>query len=330
MKIILLLDFEEVNQEDPHFESPASADNNTMEFHMVKTLRILGHQVRVIGFGPDVKQTIRDLATINPDLVFNLTEKADGDRRKDLNVAALLELLNIPYTGAGPIGLMLGRDKALSKFILEQYGLKVPGFESLPVGTTTLRKNLKFPIIVKPQMGDGSECLNLKSVVSNHDDLASRTKVVHEQLDQPAICEEFIGGRELKVFIYGNKKLTMLPVGELKFGCAGNGGPNFATARVKTDPSYREKWRITYNAANLPPDLEAEVARYCKKAYKLLDMRDYGRLDMRLTEHGEICFLEANPNPTIRPRGFGGVADWAGVDYTYLIDRITKLALQRK
>lgn len=330
MKIVLLIDIEELDPDDPQYDRPDEVTFRSMEFDVALGLRALGHQVRVLAFGPDVHETIRELTATRVDLVFNMTEEVRGDRSKDVNIAALLELFDLPYTGAAPLGMMLGRDKVLSKQIVEQHGLKVPGFESVPVGATKLRKSLSFPVLVKPQLGDGSEGIHLKSLVRRPEDVAAQVSYIHELTGQPAVCEEFIGGRELKVFIYGDKRLTALPAGELKFGGALDGGPDFATARVKTDPAYREKWRVTYEAANLSPKVEAYVAQVCKKIYALLAMRDYARLDMRLTPEGELYFIEANPNPALRPRGFGGVSEWSGIDYLYLLDRIVKTARARR
>jgi len=245
-------------------------------------------------------------------------------------IASLLELLNIPYTGTGPTGLMLCRDKALSKQVLSHHGLTVPAFASLVSERECLPANLKFPVLIKPQMGDGSEGISLDSLTGNEADTMARARLLRVTMQQPVICEEYIEGRELKICILGNKKLHVFPPREVVFGSSKKGAPTFATARVKVDEKYRKKWKISYPKADLPPGVEAKVKRVAKKIYQLLQIRDYGKIDLRLTASGSVYFIEANPNPDISPTGFGTFASWDGVDYVQLIAQIVKLAMQRQ
>jgi D-alanine-D-alanine ligase len=153
---------------------------------------------------------------------------------------------------------------------------------------------------------------------------------IHSVLNQPAICEEFIEGRELRVFIVGNRRLYVYPIREVVFGRLNNGGPKFLTAKIKTDDEYRKKSRIKFQRAALSEELEEQVRDISKRIYRILGLRDYARLDFRLTTLGDLYFLEANPNPSLIPNDVrSGEMFWYGSDYASTIARIARLALQR-
>lgn len=331
MKILLLVDLEAVRPDDPQFEGRTEAARGEMECHVAAAVRGLGHEVVALPFGPDVLQTMQALQAAGADLVFNLTERFEGDRRKDLNVAAVLELLHLPYTGTGPAGLWLCRDKAAGKRILGYHRIRVPRFDEVPVGRHRPPSRLRFPVIVKPMFEDGSDGISLASMVNTPAELQERVRMIHEGRRQPAICEEYIEGRELYVGVLGNQKRHALPPWELCFGKAAEGGPPIATAKVKWDPAYRKKWDIRYQPAELDAATMRRIARFSRRVFELLKLRDYGRVDLRLTPAGEIVFLEANPNPDIsRDAELPMAAGQAGMEYPALINHILNLALRRR
>jgi D-alanine-D-alanine ligase len=301
-----------------------------LEYHVVDTSRELGHQVQVVPFGPSVESTIQALREGAPDLVFNLTEHYGGDRRMDHNIVGLLELLGLPCTGTGTTGLILCRDKAICKRLLSHHRVRVPGFVLLAPGRTQTSRRLRFPVVVKPLYEDGSDGIALASLVQRPEELAERTAMVHERMKQPAICEEFIDGREIYVSILGNRRLEALPARECRFGDVGSASPKIATSRVKHDPGYCKKWHIEFTHAELDPALEARVARVSRQVYRLLLLRDYGRIDLRITPGGDIVFLEANPNPDLTMGDeVAEAAARAGLSYRKLIDRVLRAARRR-
>lgn len=329
MNIVVLIDTEAWQPEDAQFEKGNEETVLDVEFHVTETLRELGHQVRVVPFESDIRKTIDALSDTAPDIVFNLTEHHAGDRRKDKHITTLLELLGLRYTGAGPVGLMLCRDKALCKRLLSHHRIRVPHFTMLPIGKTAVPRRLAYPMMVKPGFEDGSDGIALASLVRNAKDLAERVAMLHERMNQPVICEEFVEGREIYISITGNQRLHVYPAREVRFTNPVD-GPRIATARVKLDHAYRQKWGIEFTDAQLPEDLAARVARAGRRIYRLLQLRDYGRIDIRLTPEGQVVFLEANPNPDLTMGD--EVAEAAlrdGVDYTQLIARILNLALRR-
>ena len=302
------------------------------EYHVCGALRHLGHRVTVLGAEYDIASVAKTLAQQSPDLVFNLTEQFCGDRRLDKNIAALLELLEIPFTGAGAMGLMLARDKNLCKQILTLHRIRVPSFMALPHNRTVrVSKNLPYPMIVKPAFEDSSEGIANASLVYDAEALLERAAFIHERWQQDAIAEEYIEGRELYVSVLGNKRLTVLPPRECAFNAEGDEGPTILTYRCKWDDDYRQKWKIDFGfAEDLNSNVLRSIQRICKRVYRALQLQDYGRIDLRLTPDDKLVILEANPNPDIAyGEEVAEAAEKAGIDYESLIDRIVRLALKR-
>ena len=330
MNILMLTDEEVVTAEDPTLSSDTIEKNAEMEYHVARGLRALGHEVDVMPFGPDVGANVEALRSHNPELVFNLTEWFKGNRRMDTNIAALLDLLQMPYTGAGPIGLMLCRDKAACKSILRHHRIRLPHFITIPPGRRKPGARMVYPAIVKPLYEDGSDGISLASIVQDEAALIERVRMIHEKRGQPALCEAFIAGREIYVGIIGNERLRAFPPREVLFGRTDDGGPGIATARVKWDEAYRKKWDIRYVHAELEPDLERKIIRVCKRIYRYMQIRDYGRIDLRITPENDIEFLEANPNPNLAPDDeLAEAAQKAGLSLPDLLDQIVKLAVRR-
>lgn len=330
MKIIVLIDQETVFADDPGFTGSTAEVRATMEFHIIDSIRGLGHETVVQAFGPDPMESIRAVIEHKPDLVFNLTEHFKGNRRQDANIAGLLELLDIPFTGSGAEGLLLCRDKVTAKRLLGYHRIRLPHFFSVPQNTSKIPARVHFPLMVKPALEDGSDGISLASIVRDEGELKARIAMIHERMNQPALCEEYIEGRELYVGITGNDRLTAYPAREIRFGKTDEGGPQIATRKVKWDEEYRKKWAIEYVHADLPPATERLVARASKRIYRILNIRDYGRIDLRLTAGGDVVFIEANPNPNLAAdEDLAEAAKKVGLDHRALIDRIIKTALLR-
>ncbi len=329
LNIAVLVDPAAIPGGDPQFTAPP--DTPITEYHVCEALRLLGHQVTVLGAEYDIIAVVQKLREQGPDLVFNLTEQFCGDRRMDKNIAALLELLDIPFTGAGAMGLMLARDKRLCKQILALHHIRVPDFISLPPGRAVrVPKHLRYPVVVKPVFEDGSEGIANASLAGDATALRERAEFVHERFQQPVIAEEYIEGRELYVGVLGNKRLTVLPSRECFFSAEAGEGPVILTYRCKWNDKYREKWKIRFGFAELDPVLLHHIERICKRTYRILQLQDYGRIDLRLAPDGRIVVLEANPNPDITyGEEVAEAAHKSGIDYESLIDRIVRSALAR-
>jgi D-alanine-D-alanine ligase len=329
LKIAVLVDQETIVENDPQLELGRGKAAEEVEFHVAETLREMGHETVIIPFCDNFHDTVESLRRCNPGLVFNLTEHHRGDRRKDQHIASLLELMELRYTGTDPTGLMLCRDKAMCKRILSHHRIKVPDFASLPMGKKRIRRKFPFPVIVKPRFEDGSDGISLSSLVSNEEELADRVTLLQERMGQPVICEEYIEGREVYVGVTGNDRLSTYPAREVRFP-ASHHGPQFATSRVKLDEAYRKKWNIQFTDAELSEEMELKASRISKQIYRLLQLRDYGRIDMRITAESQFVFLEANPNPDLTMGDeLAEAAEKSGLSYKRLIARILHHAWNR-
>src|SRR5690606_22131650 len=150
---------------------------------------------------------------------------------------------------------------------------------------------------------------------------------VHETIGSDALVEEYIAGREFYVGVLGNTRLQTFPIWELRFDNLPEGFPNIATARVKWDSEHQKKLGISTDVArDLPPGVEQQVVRLCKRIYRVLNLSGYARLDFRLSEEGKLYVLEANPNPNLSyGEDFAESAETMGIDYPNLLQRIVRL-----
>lgn len=328
-KITVLVDASTVSIEDPDFKDPTG--KKTTEYHVIEALRLLGHEVSVIGVFDNLESMIQDLKAIHPNLVFNLTEQYLGERQWDKNIVGVLELLQIPFTGTGMDGLMLCRDKRLCKQLLGLHKIRVPEFISLPWGKTTrISKKIRYPFVVKPALADGSEGISNASLVSTPEALLERAAFIHERWQQDVIAEEYIEGRELYVTTVGNKRLEVFTPRECIFNFDDDAGPNLATYRVKWNDQYRQRWGINFGFADLGPEMKKRIDKICKKVFKILHLQDYARIDLRMRPDGKIYILEVNPNPDLAyGEEVAESAEKDGLPYDELISKIIRLALRR-
>jgi D-alanine-D-alanine ligase len=265
---------------------------------------------------------------------MNCAESFRGESRLDHLFPALLEAGGYRYTGSPPLGLQVSRDKAMSKKILAYHGIRVPGFATWKANEeVTEAPGLKFPLIVKPLSADASEGIAQASVVEELEALKERVNFVHTRFEQPAIAEEFITGRELYVSLIGNDAtLELLPITELVFDKEKNPPEErFATQSAKWDEMYRQRKGIR-NVFARPISAQAreEIEKICRTAFHVLWLRDYARIDLRLTEEDELWVLEANANPFIsHGHEIANAAEKAGMPYPDFIQRIVDESLAR-
>jgi len=299
------------------------------EADVIKALKTLKYPYDLLGIFDDTDLICQKISQFQPDIIFNLVERFKGITTYDQNIASFLQLQGVPFTGCGPIGLALCKNKGLSKKILSYHHIQVPKFIILPRRKTIKRsEKLKFPIFIKPLKEEASLGIAQASFVENDDQFRERVEFIHEKMGQDVIAEEYIHGRELYVSILGNHRLQAFPIRELKFKQIPTDEPRFASYKSKWDPEYRKKWGINNEfAGSLPNGVEAEALKICKKIYRLLLINGYARIDMRLTPEGEIVFLEANPNPILEFwEDFAESAKKANVPYPTLIQKILNLA----
>jgi len=303
------------------------------EFDVITTLGEMGHDVRPLGVQTDLAAIRTAIDEWNPHIAFNLLEEFHGEAIYDQNLVSYLELLRMPYTGCNPRGIMLARDKALSKKVLAYHRIAVPDFAVFPMGRRIARpRRLEYPLIVKSLIEEASLGISQASVVQNDASLSERVRFIHEKIGTDAIAEKFIEGRELYVGILGDQRLQVLPIWELLFTKMPEENAKIATARVKWDSNYQKRHGIRSGVAKgLEPGLEETIRRICKRAYRNLMLSGYARIDLRLTEKGKIYILEANPNPELAyGEDFAESAHVGGLPYPVLLQRILNLGLRRR
>jgi len=328
---VLALLYEKLVPPEGAKEAEARTAEWKTEYDVVTTLRALGHEVLPLGVGGDLGPIRRAVEEFKPHLAFNLLEAFDEVATWDQNVVAYLELLKVPYTGCNSRGLLLARDKAITKKLLTYHRIPVADFAVFPMGRPVRRpKRLAFPLIVKSLTLDASIGISQASVVENEEKLAERVRFIHESIGTDALVESYIEGRELYVGIVGNDRLTVLPIWELFFTNMPEEQRKIATERLKWSLTYQKKHGIVSGAArDLPDGATARIREVCKRAYRNLMLSGYARIDLRLSESRGLYVMEANPNPQLaRDEDFSNSAQAAGLDYGRLIQRILTLGLR--
>jgi D-alanine-D-alanine ligase len=301
------------------------------EYDVMSTLRGMGHEVQVLGVHDDLRDIRRAVTDWKPHIAFNLLEGFDDIVIFDQNVVSHLELLKLPYTGCNPRGLLLARDKSLSKKLLAYHRISVPEFEVFRVGRPVRRpKRLTFPLMVKSLTQEASIGISQASVVDSDEKLAERVAFIHQSIGTAALVEQYIEGRELYVGILGNQTLQALPVWELFFSNMPPDARRIATDRVKWSVKYQKKYGIDSGPAKDLTEADAEkIQHLCKRAYRALELSGFARIDLRLDEAGRAWVLEANPNPQIaRGEDFAASAEKAGISYEGVLQRILNLGLR--
>ncbi|MBN2144663.1 MAG: ATP-grasp domain-containing protein [Candidatus Aureabacteria bacterium] len=301
------------------------------ERDVFQALNRLGHEVKMLGIHDDLNPLIKTVKEYKPDVVFNLVEYFLDNDIYDKNITGILELLEVPYTGSDSTALAVCRNKDLTKKILKFHRIKVPSFTVFARNKRIRRsKHFHFPMIVKPLKEDASVGIARSSFVENDKDLEERVRYIHESLKMDAIVEEYIDGRELYVSVLGNDRLQVLPVREMIFGQVPQDEPRVATYKAKWDDEYRKKWGISNVFADrLQDGTNKTLEIICKKAYRSLMLKGYGRFDIRMRENKEIFIIEANPNPLLAHNDeVAQSAEKIDISYDNLIQKILTFAMR--
>jgi len=301
-----------------------------MEHDVIGSLEQMGHEVENLGVGSDLGAIRRSIDAFQPHIVFNLLEDFDDVPIYDQNVVSYLELQRVPYTGCNARGLLLARDKAISKKLLAYHRIPVPEFAVFHRGRPVRRPpRLGFPLIVKSLVHESSTGISQASVVEDEEKLRERVSFVHDRIGTDAIVERYIDGRELYVGVMGNERLEVFPVWEIFLSRLPEGSWAIATESVKWNASYQRKHRIkTGEAKGLSPAVTEQVQKLAKRIYKNLYLSGYARIDFRMDDLEKVYVLEANPNPQLaHGEDFADSAEACGLPYDRLIQRILNFGL---
>ncbi len=302
---------------------------------LTESLERAGHEVRSLAVADEVTPLVESLTSDRPDLVFNLCESFAGKSALESNVAALLNLLGLRYTGSSPAGLIQAGDKTLTKKVLSFHSIPTAKFAAVYRGAVDWAGDLQFPVIIKPPQEDASLGITQKSIVRDISGLLEAIDGLQTEFQSPALVEQFIDGREFYVGVLGNVNAKALPIIELDFSNLPPDMPKIA--------SYEAKWgddgsgtgvEFAGSESVFPTDLDPAVAERMQKvaldAFQALRLRDYARIDLRVTDAGEVFVIEVNPNCYLESNGeFARAAKQSGLEYDQLVAQIVELAAAR-
>ncbi len=324
MKIVLL-----------HTRDASEPPEDPVLGQLEAALTALGHTSTRLMVDTDVQPLVTSLQKDPPDLVFNMAEAFAGKSALESNVAGLLNLLGLRYTGSSPAGLIVAGDKTLTKKVLTFHGLRTAKFATVYRGAVDWAGDISFPLIVKPPQEDASLGITGKSVVRNVQELLGKIAEMQTEFQQPALVEEFIDGREFYVAVLGNVNVKALPVIEMDFSGFPPDRPKIASWEAKWgDQGGGEGAEFAGTKSVFPTDVSEELTAKMQtvaiEAFHALRLRDYARIDLRVTPAGEVYIIEVNPNCYLeRTAEFSMAAEKSGLDHTALIERILELAIGR-
>jgi D-alanine-D-alanine ligase len=290
------------------------------------------HSVSLIEADEDAFEKIRRL---QPEIVFNLAEGQFGVSR-EAQIPAMLELLNIPYTGSDPLTLAVCLDKSRAKEILSYYKIPTPKFFVLYSLSDLSSLSVEYPCMVKPLCEGSSKGIFDASLVRTPQELNAQVENILVSYNEPVIVEEFLPGREFTVAMLGNgDEVQVLPIVEIKFDSLPKG--------VNPIYSFEAKWIWDQSSnpldifecpARVTPSLQNSIETICKDTYKVLRCRDWSRIDVRLDNNGSPNIIEINPLPGILPKPednscYPKAARAATISYDEMLNRVLDSACKR-
>jgi D-alanine-D-alanine ligase len=318
-----------------HTKDAVDGEEDPVLGQIEEALRAGGHEPRRIMVDNEVEPVVSALTKDRPELVMNLAESFAGKSALESNIAALLNLLDLRYTGSSPAGLLVAGDKTLSKKVLRFHGIKTPEFATVYRGMVDWAGDVQFPLIVKPPQEDASLGITQKSIVHDVRELLEKIAEIQGEYQSPALAEQFVDGREYYVGVLGNQNAKALPVIELDFSKFPADRPRIASWEAKWGDEGDAKG-AEYEGTesvfpeDLPDELRDRMQKVAVEAFHALRLRDYARIDMRVTDAGEIYIIEVNPNCYLEAKSeFARSAERDGMPYNALIGQIVDLAAAR-
>lgn len=301
--------------------------------HVARALIQVGYKAALFNMNGDIQRLLDFVKDKQPDVIFNLCESIGNEAIHEMHVAGLYELLGIPYTGAPSFVLGTCLSKARTKEILAFHGIRTARFMIFKNISELQEENLslKYPLIVKPSREDASAGIENGSIIEDFSSLRKRVRLIFNDYDQPALVEEYINGREMNVAIVGNKRPIVFPISEIDFSGLPSDYPKIVTYNAKWmqgTPEY--SGTVGVCPAPIPAELEKKLKEIALKCYRVMGLRDYGRIDIRIDKNNVPYVLEVNPNPDLSDdAGFARSARAYGLSFEDTITKIVEYALER-
>ena len=296
-----------------------------------KALESKGYKTIFIDFN-NIEKSIKTLMSGKVDFVFNVAERLNNSSLLEPHVASLLDIFQIPYTGSSPFTLGLCLDKIRVKKLLTYHEIPTAKWDYVYSKTEQVNPELQYPLIVKPANTDNSIGITHESVVTNKIELTRQIAYVTEQLQRPALIEEYLEGDEYDVSILGSEAddIRVLPLSRSVFNQTQPGKWNIYSFDSKWDALDLSSVEIQRPPKNVSKKLLSLISEIALDTYNILGCHDYGRVEIKLDADGNPHVLELNPNPSINiPNCLPSVAKLTGMSYEDFIEQILLLAIKR-
>lgn len=276
------------------------------------------------------QEMLAKLESWRPDVIFNLFEGEADRTATEIYHAGLLEWSRVPFTGSPTATIALGRDKIRTKFLLQGAGIETAPFLMVD-SSNTPEWTHAWPAIVKPAFQDASVGIDQKSVVTNQSELEARVRGVLDRFGSPVIVEQFVYGREFHVNMFedANGVVQMVPPTEIRYEAGQGYWPIYSYEGKWNEQSFEYKNTPLDTAVTLPSPLAERVAKICSSTYRLAGMRDYGRVDVRVTADGRPFVLEVNPNPYLNSIALVDGLKSMGIQFPEFVQGIVARAMAR-
>jgi D-alanine-D-alanine ligase len=280
-----------------YLESENAKTRDVVVEQVATALQEGGHKTSIFGVHGDARKLLSRLSRRKPDLVFNLMEMFGDNLFGDVAVVGFLDLLGLPHTGGSAGETYLQQDKAISKKLLAFDGIAYPDF-AIFTRDSNLETDghLRMPLLVKPLRADASIGIDGSALVHSPTDMMKRVLAIHRQVKDSALVEEYVEGREFYVAILGNQDAVAFRPIEMDFSGLPEGAPRIVGTKAKWSKSSAEYKGTKALVADLPDELRARLQKVALDSYRAVRVRDYGRIDRRLTDAGEIYVIEVNAN----------------------------------
>lgn len=328
LKIVVLVDSISYSSKDPDYLGLTARTRNNMEYFVSAALK-KKHTVEVVPFHNSIDPLVQKMHSDRPDLVFNMVQYFNNDRRGEIYIPSILDVMGIRYTGPSSYGIMLTNDKKLCKDVLRQNGLPVPECTEVFKGEKIKAAALKFPVIVKPNFGGASDCISRNSIVRSPAQLDKAMQTIFKAGYLSVVIESFIAGKEVIVALVGNGgNVETYHPREVVFNESMK-GEGIITKQIKERKKTRQKSNIYSRPLKASAKKREYIRQIAAKAFSVLKMSDYARLDMRMDDKGDVYIVDVNCNCNLRPGSRSFLKQFGNEKFETTIDKIIRHALRK-
>lgn len=331
LHVVLVYNTFRADQPEAAEDRGGSADLLFMIKRIARNIRKLGHTVTVLSLADDLFSFQRKLRRLHPDVVFNQYDDVIHGALYEMRMAALVRMMGYPLTGSPALALGLCRNKFTTNCLLAGAGIPIPpDTELLPTVSSVDQRHWNFPLIVQASQEHAAIGTDRNSVVHNKKQLREKVRQIVKNLNQPALAQRFLPGREFNVGLVGGSRVRAMPLAEVDYTELPDTIPpimSYAAKNLENTEEYQKTKVIC------PADVESNLARrigdLASRAFKAVGGWGYGRVDVRLDEQDLPYVLDVNCNPCLDEGiGLARSAEKAGIDFPHLLQHILNAAIE--